>query len=106
MVAAGKMRGLTLNVRNNMIALQLVRDAFDSEAFEAYKEISARLWDALSAIDGCRFNKHRTGGVELASWGGGRCVGRAELYCTTFEVFTEAEVYAAHPALREIEQRA
>jgi hypothetical protein len=91
MVAPEKGRGLTVTVRGNVIAVQLVRDPFDSAAFENYNTILGRTWDALSAIKGCRFNKHRGGGVEI---GNGRSGYRMELYTVTFEVFTVAQVRA------------
>ncbi len=94
MVAPEARKGLTVNVRGNMIAIQLVRDVFESEAFANYTEIVNRTWDALSAIKGARFNAHRAGGVELMV-APGRSNARKELYMTTFEVFTVAEVEAS-----------
>ncbi len=93
MVAPEIRRGLTVNVRGNKIAIQLVRDAFERELFAEYNETVARTWDALSAIKGARFNKHRAGGVEIMV-APGRSNARKELYSTTFEVFTAAEMEA------------
>jgi hypothetical protein len=82
MAAPEKSRNMTVNVRGNMIAVQLVRDAFEAEAFSTYTETVNHLWDALTAI-GAKFNLHRAGGVELHT---GRSRYGKELYMATFEV--------------------
>jgi hypothetical protein len=78
MVAAEKSRGLTTNVRGNMIAVQLVRDSMDRAAFASYNETCHRFADALKALK-ATYKIHNAGGVEIR--GGSR-----ELYMTTFEV--------------------
>lgn len=81
MVAPVKASGMTVNVRGNIIAVQLVRDCVDAKSFSIYNETIARVWDALTALrsQGCKFNKHNAGGVNVGRHG-------KELYMTSFEV--------------------
>lgn len=93
MVAPQTGKGFRVDVVENKIIVQLVRDSFESEKFNLYKETLNHIWDALSAIKNCRFNRHGGGGVEILR-SPGRSNARAELYTCTYEVFTKQEVQA------------
>lgn len=85
MVAPESMGGgrLTVSVRENVIAVSLVRDSQDRRAFENYNETLDRMHDALKALKVAPGNfRWRSGrGCEIGPY-----TNRRELYTTTLEI--------------------
>lgn len=92
MVAHKNSSHLRVDVYGNEIIVEMCRYHAEYNKFVEYSETVDRLWDALSAIKGCRFNKKKFAHEQYLL--SGRSNAKMEVYTAKFEVFTVAEVQA------------